>query len=117
MFIVSVMYNWMLMVLCVWYVDAERDFSALKIIKTRLRTRLKAETLDSLLAISLNGPDRHTRSVQAVDGDGAGEINFDLSIASVIEPPTPELERIFDDVVRTFVTAKLRRPNIGSNKN
>ena len=37
--------------------DCERGFSAVKQIKTDLRNRQKTETLDSLLRISVEGPD------------------------------------------------------------
>ena len=36
--------------------DVERTFSQLKIIKTRLRNRMKENTLDSLLRIAIEGP-------------------------------------------------------------
>lgn len=45
--------------------DAERDFSKLKIIKTRLRSSMKETTLGRLLQISINGP-----SMDGFDFDG-----------------------------------------------
>ena len=36
--------------------DAERVFSAMNRIMTPIRNRLKSETLDTLLRISMNGP-------------------------------------------------------------
>ena len=36
--------------------EAERDFSKLKIIKTRLRNQLGTRNLNNLLQISINGP-------------------------------------------------------------
>ena len=38
-------------------VECERYFSRLNLIKTRLRNCLEAETLDSLMNISINGPE------------------------------------------------------------
>lgn len=37
--------------------DCERDFSALKLIKTQLRNRLKGESLDCLIRLACEGPD------------------------------------------------------------
>lgn len=37
--------------------DCERDFSALKLIKTQLRNRLKEESLDALIRIACEGPE------------------------------------------------------------
>ncbi|XP_065831995.1 zinc finger protein 862-like [Oscarella lobularis] len=37
--------------------DVERSFSQLKLVKTRIRNRLKEDTLDALLRIAVEGPD------------------------------------------------------------
>ncbi|KAL3210253.1 hypothetical protein MRX96_037299 [Rhipicephalus microplus] len=47
-------------------VDCERDFSALKLIKTQLRNRLKEMSLDCLIRIACEGPDVDTYPYEEV---------------------------------------------------
>lgn len=51
-------YNLKPTVSSVWIVDVERDFSKMRLTKTRLRSSMKNRTLNVLLKIAIDGPAR-----------------------------------------------------------